>query len=187
MKTLTIKIRLRSQPIGEFMKFIFIFIISLLVSCGAQGSEIPNFHYVDHGIYRSGILTKENLSELQNFGIRSIISMKTNPQEVKEEREYAKANGMAFVHIPIFILYFGDYEKNKFWQVYKAMRTLPKPVLVHCSRGSDRTGIIIAMHRILDDGWSFNKARREMYERGFNPFFSFWESFLKDLKFTKDL
>lgn len=42
------------------------------------------------------------------------------------------------------------------------------PVLVHCKHGADRTGVVIAMYRILYQGWSKEQAIDEMEHGGFN-------------------
>jgi protein tyrosine/serine phosphatase len=42
-----------------------------------------------------------------------------------------------------------------------------RPVFVHCARGRDRTGVIIALHRVFNEGWDAEEARAEMMERGF--------------------
>jgi hypothetical protein len=43
-----------------------------------------------------------------------------------------------------------------------------KKIFVHCEYGSDRTGMSIAAHRMSDEGWSPEEARREMKAFGFN-------------------
>ena len=36
-----------------------------------------------------------------------------------------------------------------------------QPVFVHCRRGADRTGTIIACYRITHDGWNADQAKKE--------------------------
>ncbi len=40
------------------------------------------------------------------------------------------------------------------------------PVFVHCRRGKDRTGTVIACYRIQHDGWKNNRALEEANEYG---------------------
>ncbi len=41
------------------------------------------------------------------------------------------------------------------------------PVLVHCQRGADRTGAVMAMYRVVVQGWPKDKAIAEMEQGGF--------------------
>jgi hypothetical protein len=40
-------------------------------------------------------------------------------------------------------------------------------VLVHCQRGADRTGVVMAMYRVVVQGWTKDKAIAEMEQGGF--------------------
>lgn len=42
------------------------------------------------------------------------------------------------------------------------------PVFVHCRRGADRTGVVIACYRIAHDHWTTEQAIREAHEQGFS-------------------
>lgn len=159
---------------------LLVLVIVLFCSCGGKAA-IPNFHYVDDGIYRSGLLDNTNLDDLKLYNIRSIITMKTNPIEVKVERDYAIKNGIAFVNIPIFMLEYSRYQKDNFWQVNELMHTMPKPLLVHCTHGSDRTGVAIAMYRLLDQKWDYTPTIIELNNYGFSWLFTSWKTFLKEI------
>jgi tyrosine-protein phosphatase SIW14 len=54
-------------------------------------------------------------------------------------------------------------------------------VLIHCSHGHDRTGLLVGLVRVLLDGWTKDAAYEEMLEMGFHPeligLHSFWDSF----------
>ena len=49
----------------------------------------------------------------------------------------------------------------------RIIKRAPKPVLVHCMHGSDRTGTIVAAYRILEQGWSPDDAIAELKEPRF--------------------
>lgn len=56
--------------------------------------------------------------------------------------------------------------------VLKTLRTIQSaeangPVLMHCKHGSDRTGLMAAMYRIVVQGWSKEDALSEMTQGGF--------------------
>ena len=57
-------------------------------------------------------------------------------------------------------------------QVLAALRAIQAaesqgPVLMHCEHGSDRTGLMAAMYRVVVQGWSKEDALSEMTEGGF--------------------
>ncbi len=56
--------------------------------------------------------------------------------------------------------------------ILKALRAIQAaeakgPVLMHCKHGSDRTGLVAAMYRVVVQGWSKEDALNEMTEGGF--------------------
>lgn len=57
-------------------------------------------------------------------------------------------------------------------QVVKALRALRAarasgPVLLHCQHGADRTGVISAVLRMTEQGWSRQQAMDEMFRGGY--------------------
>jgi hypothetical protein len=53
-----------------------------------------------------------------------------------------------------------------------------QPVLVHCRHGSDRTGTMIAIYRIIVDGWSKEQAIVEMIDGGYG-FHPMWQNLVR--------
>jgi len=41
--------------------------------------------------------------------------------------------------------------------------------LVHCTHGQDRTGLVVARHRVLVHHWSCHRAFQEALQHGFHP------------------
>lgn len=160
-------------------KYIMLFLSFFATTAYAE--DIDNFHYVGNGIYRSGLLTALNIDNLKAYNIKTIISLKTDSQAVAIEREWASKNKVIFFNIPINIALYNDYNKRKFRDVYALMKILPRPLLVHCSRGSDRTGIAIAQWQILSEQRALRSALHEMDYYGFSPLFSIWKLYLSEV------
>jgi protein-tyrosine phosphatase len=47
-------------------------------------------------------------------------------------------------------------------RIVETIRMSPKPMLVHCLKGSDRTGAVVAAYRIMLENWSADDAISEM-------------------------
>jgi tyrosine-protein phosphatase SIW14 len=48
------------------------------------------------------------------------------------------------------------------------MKQSPRPVFVHCRQGRDRTGLEVAVYRIVEDDWSREAALNELYAHGYH-------------------
>lgn len=69
-----------------------------------------------------------------------------------------------------------DADVLKFLQIVTTKSQ--QPVLVHCAQGSDRTGMMVAIYRIVVQGWSKDDALQEMIEGGYG-FHSFWQDLVR--------
>lgn len=60
---------------------------------------------------------------------------------------------------------------------------------IHCVHGQDRTGLVIAMLRVILDGWSPERAWQEMLDRGYHAGFIGldleWRSFVEGINQVK--
>jgi protein tyrosine/serine phosphatase len=52
------------------------------------------------------------------------------------------------------------------------------PFLIHCQHGADRTGLMSAMYRILEQGWSPEEAMKELTDGGYG-YHSMWRNILR--------
>lgn len=62
--------------------------------------------------------------------------------------------------------------------IYLAIYENRLPIYVHCRKGCDRTGFVIARYRIEHEGWSRNAAREEMIAMGNSWWLRWWTWFL---------
>lgn len=134
---------------------------------------IPNFHEVIAGkVYRSGQpYLLSHWQELQTRDIKTIVKL-DYPDE---------GNDCGATYLNMHVLDFG-MPPCSLWQAFfgapdspfalrAAMELCDEanwPVLVHCLHGQDRTGLIVAMFRVLKQGWPIEQARGEMLAMGFH-------------------
>jgi len=126
------------------------------------------------GILRGAQPEPEGYATLKAMGVRTVISLRTN----HGERKAVEAAGMRYIEIPI-----------KLWKnvdpaaVQKALSVMTdpmnQPVFVNCSRGVDRTGMVVAVYRMEVDGWSEAEAEAEMEAFGFHEFWSQFKEFVR--------
>ena len=56
--------------------------------------------------------------------------------------------------------------------VLKALRIMTdpqnRPLMIHCAHGADRTGAMVALYRVVVQGWTKEQAVREMNQGGYH-------------------
>ena len=120
---------------------------------------VPNLYRVSDELYRSGQPTAEGMRELEKRGIRTVVSFRA----FSDDRDELAGTTLQSRRIPIYTWDPGPKDDDKFFQ---ALEESPKPVLIHCLHGSDRTGAMVALYRIREQGWSVEEAVAEMQSGG---------------------
>jgi protein tyrosine/serine phosphatase len=129
--------------------------------------KIKNFHQVNDWLYRSGQPQPEEFVEIENFGIKSIVSLRWSSDIIRKERKLVESTKMNLYCIPLsYWILPTRKEIDKFLSIVD--ETANHPILVHCFHGSDRTGMFIAMYRMAREGWSADAAYEEMKSCGFH-------------------
>ena len=120
-----------------------------------------NFGTVVPGkMYRSGQPSEAQLDKwIQEYGFKSILVMRFGVPPYEEE--LAERNGIKIYHVP-FSAAKGLGEGQ--WEAIRPILTDESnlPILVHCHGGGDRSGIITVLYRVEVQGWTLEKALREM-------------------------
>ena len=124
-------------------------------------------------LYRSGQLTTSQLAAaIERFGIRTVINMQWPGEELWAERAVTRKLGVDFVNLPMP----GDGLGEE-WEFREILKVLDdparRPVLVHCARGTCRTGAAVAYYRFERDGWTpedvAGELQRQAYHYGLLP------------------
>jgi tyrosine-protein phosphatase SIW14 len=118
---------------------------------------MKNLHELNEELYRSDQPSRRDFRKLEEAGIKTIISLRNYHQDKKK----MKKSKMKLIHVPM------QAKLISFQNVVDAMkayRDCEKPVLVHCLQGSDRTGCMIAMIRMIFHEWNKEEAIREFME-----------------------
>ncbi len=134
------------------MKLLFLLIgLSLTLQESSLPSSVKNLHRVSNDLYRSAQPDKKDMKSLENFGIKTIINLRLRCDDKQE----IKGTSLVQKHIKI------KTSKMTYDNMVEAMRAFDKaekPALVHCRRGSDRTGCFVACYRIAYENWPKQQA-----------------------------
>lgn len=122
---------------------------------------IVRFRQVDAALYRGGQPDATGFEQLKQLGIRTVINLRRND----EERRLVERLGLRYVDLSAGLTPFGlsgridDEVVRRFFEVVDEPGS--GPVFLHCRRGADRTGAVIAMYRIARQGWTPQAAYEE--------------------------
>jgi tyrosine-protein phosphatase SIW14 len=145
----------------------------------AHTKELPNFHQVNQGLYRGAQPREGGFRQLATRGIKTILNLRTADERERAEAVEARAAGLGYFNIAMEGLDRPTHE-----QIESALKiindTANQPVFVHCKRGADRTGMVIAIYRITRDGWSTEEALREAKRYGLSFFQFRMKDYIKD-------
>ncbi|MCA1574116.1 MAG: tyrosine-protein phosphatase [Acidobacteria bacterium] len=137
--------------------------------------ELSNFHKVNEGIYRGAQPKPGGLQRIRKFGIKTIVNLRDDDSRAQEEEADARSIGLRYFNIPLGRL--GRPDDKDIEQVLATINDPEnQPVLVHCKKGADRTGVVIAIYRITHNGWTSQQAKAEANRYGMKP----WQLGMKD-------
>ena len=128
-------------------------------------AELPNFHQVNEMLYRGGQPRAGGFEKLAVLGIKTIINLRDDDQRALSEERAVLSAGLRYFNVPL-----PEFAKPTNEQVERVLSLINdpenQPVFVHCKRGSDRTGTIIAAYRISHDNWTSKQAKQEANHYG---------------------
>jgi protein tyrosine/serine phosphatase len=108
-----------------------------------------NFHpVVANEVYRSAQVSKDDIAAYQStYGIRSILNLRgAAPGEAWYDEEVAASAALGVAHVDFAMNASVQLSNAEATQLIALMRDMPKPLLVHCRHGSDRTGLAMSLY-----------------------------------------
>ena len=146
-------------------------VITLLLAMGGatfaadlSAPHVRNFDRVNDHLFRSGEPSVEGLAELGAMGVKTVIDLRESGAATQFEKEQVEKLHMKYINVPFAQL--SAPKQAQMEQVLSLLLNDSGPILVHCRRGKDRTGTVIACYRIQHDGWNNERALQEAKEHG---------------------
>jgi len=179
-----------SKPVPKVLRVLACTLVLLLSGCvylsrrtlpgacaDSLGSPIRNFCVVTPGVlWRAESPTRSDAQWLVAHGVRTVISLQLDVRRSFESarldsgivrsvtyyrvRNFAATQVLTHRHLDDHVA-----------EVLAIIQQAPKPVLISCRAGVDRTGVIAAVYRVLVDGMSREEAIKEMdgFHSPWNP------------------
>ncbi len=145
-------------------------ILVFVLALGAAGwaadlSGVGNFHQINDHLYRGAQPTPEGFQRLAALGVKTVIDLHDTGSRAEAEKRMVEADGMRYINIPFAGLGApSDRQVSKVLSIFND--SAAGPVFVHCRRGADRTGTVVACYRVSYDHWKNQAALAEAKQDG---------------------
>lgn len=147
---------------------------------------VPNLYRVNASLYRSAQPTHDAFAALDegaplvpgDTAIRTILSLRASRTD---DSLAATPSTVHLEHVPVYSWHVEDEDVLRFLRI--VTDPAKQPVLVHCRRGADRTGLMVAIYRVVVEGWTRADAIDEMTHGGYG-FRPVWQ---KMIRYIEDL
>ncbi len=147
-------------------------------SAGPNVEGVGNFQKVDDHVYRGAQPTRDGFSNLSKLGIQTVIDLREPGRRSATEQKWVTDAGMHYISVPMYGMATPSNES-----VLKVLGLLEDrgagPVFVHCKRGADRTGGVIACYRVEHDHWRNDRALAEARSMGMSWFQTAIQSYVR--------
>jgi protein tyrosine/serine phosphatase len=129
--------------------------------------RIDNFGKISDSYYRGAQPDARDYTDLAALGIRTVIDLTRDGRS--DEPGQVERAGMKFYRIPMTT---SDRPADAAITQFLALVNNPanQPVYVHCQGGRHRTGVMTAVFRMTQDGWTADHAYAEMKQFNFEGF-----------------
>jgi protein tyrosine phosphatase (PTP) superfamily phosphohydrolase (DUF442 family) len=170
----------KDEAMPRSLRWVFGLLILMLVVGGPlwyrrqAHAHRRNFRVVEANVlYRSGQLTLAGLEKvIKDRGVRTIVNLRDGDARPDQAEEaFCRGKGLHYVRIQQKPWWAsdgtipGEEGMNKFFDVMRDPKN--HPVLIHCFAGHHRTGTYVALYRMEFNGWSNDRAMKEMYNLGY--------------------
>jgi len=121
---------------------------------------LHNFFEVNDHVFRGAQPSGQGFAQLAKLGVKTIVDLRESGGRADREKQEVEAEGMRYFSFPL-----SGYGAPADSAMAKLLALLDDqtsgPVFVHCRRGADRTGTVMACYRIVHDHWENAKALAE--------------------------
>lgn len=125
-----------------------------------NGTGLSNGYRVNDSLFRSEQPGETDMQQVQSLGIKSILNL-------REDRDDSILPGMQQLNRYRVKMVTSRFTDKEIIEALGIIKNAPKPLLVHCKHGADRTGVVMAMYRVVFEQWTKEKAIAELKKGGY--------------------
>jgi protein tyrosine/serine phosphatase len=162
-------VRIQPRRVRVFAATTMVALAAVAAASAASSVRIDNFGRVNANYYRGAQPEGQDYHDLAALGVKTIINL-TSDDAQPNERQMTEQSGMRYVQIPMT-----THREPTNAQIAQFLNIAndpaSQPVYVHCVGGKHRTGVMTAIFRMTNDGWSADQAFSEMKQYKFGADF----------------
>ena len=121
-----------------------------------EAPPLENFYRVAPELYRGAQPDEAGMRKLKETGIKTVVNLRL----LHSDRDEIGRLELDYEHIPVDTFKPTEEHLLRFLEVVTDPNRAP--VFVHCQRGIDRTGMAVAVFRMVVCGWTKQEALHEM-------------------------
>jgi protein tyrosine phosphatase (PTP) superfamily phosphohydrolase (DUF442 family) len=127
-----------------------------------DGTSVNNLYRIDDGLYRAAQPNARGFQELAGLGVKCVLDVAGGPGD----DAFVDKGSLKLFHVPMSAFGLRD---DRVLEALKIMADPQnRPLLIHCRQGADRTGAMVALYRVVVQGWTAEKAVEEMTRGGYH-------------------
>lgn len=121
-----------------------------------------NFEKIAPGVYRSNHPDHKRFKAYADLGVKSVLNLRgvaKQPHYLFEEESCAKLG------LELITVHFSARQaprRDRLLELIEVFKTIPRPFLIHCKSGADRTGLVAGLYLMLHEGKSVDAARAQL-------------------------
>lgn len=140
-----------------------------------KGTTVKNLNRVTPWLYRSAQPDAAGLRELEKLGVKTTIDFR----DFHDDEKQARGTKLRLQRVKMDAWHIADKD------IARALALLSRkengPFVVHCRHGADRTGVVCAMYRLVEEHLSREEVIRELTDGGYG-FHSMWTNIPRYLR-----
>jgi uncharacterized protein (TIGR01244 family) len=128
-------------------------------------ADVPRVLCLTDRFATGGQPTEQAFSKLAANGFHAVLNLRTAAEgvDLDKERRLVEQSGMRYINIPVVVDAPRPEQADEFIRVVKDKTN--HPMLIHC-RSASRVGAFMMIYRVVEQGWSEEKAEEEAVRIG---------------------